>query len=109
MNRKMRSLIKNQSSNKSFSTKYKKGDKLRCIKNVEYDNEILLKEGENYKVDSIEYSYCSEDKGTKYNPFYIINGYIFYSPNETFFDNTYSGGASGKSSYGEIEKHFKSY
>lgn len=94
---------------KVFDTKYKKGEKLLCIKDVIWDGKTLFNKGEIYIVHHIEYSKCDMgNKTTKYKPFYIINEKGFCSPYEDFTDNEETIGAMGMSGYGHIDAHFKS-
>jgi len=93
---------------KRFDTKYKKGEKLYCIKDVIWDDEIIFHKGETYTIDKIEYSHWGDLDKTTYVPFYIIKKkYGFCTSHEEFVVKEESHGGCGMSGYGPIDAHFK--
>jgi hypothetical protein len=93
---------------KVFNTKYKKGEKLLCIKDLVWENEMLFQEGESYPVTRISYSQCAMlESKTKYHPYYYVTDKPFYSPDEEFLTNEETHGGMGMSGFGKIDEHFK--
>jgi len=117
---------------KTFNTKFKSGDILLCIKDVVHNEVTLFHKDESYIVDSVKYSHISLGDKTIYRPVYLVNGWLglwhekitnikikltkldtsrkyeFFSPDEEFVTDEKTHGASGMSSYGNIDIHFKS-
>jgi len=100
--------IRHNKEKKVFNTMYKRGDKLECIKDVVCNEETLFQQGESYIIDHLEYSQCGyPDKTTKYQPFYFISKYPFFSPNEEFITDEETHGGQGMSGFGNINVYFK--
>ncbi|HII95292.1 MAG TPA: hypothetical protein HA367_06125 [Candidatus Methanofastidiosum sp.] len=106
----------------AFNTKYKSGDILLCIQDVVYNGVTIFHANESYSVNSILYSRISLGDKTRYKPNYLVNDcipqnpslldtsrvYVFFSPEEEFIKDEKNHGASGMSSHGNIDIHFKS-
>jgi len=103
--------LKPHEMKKSFNTIYKKEEKLCCIKDVIWDNQIVFKKGDIYPIDKIEYAHHPSVKDSKqvtiYLPFYIINKKYGFGSRESFFTDEITCGGSGMSGSGYIGDFWK--